>query len=234
MHHVIDTTVQIDILLHACLRGHIFVLWAAATVMASLNGEQNLLNERLNDRHDDSDEHGTDQRIANDLEPCSIEVPETPADQTESQRTRRHVCIDEEEEDSCIDELHPKDNFGRAEQSLCLLIITQSVDQGKCSLSQEDIENDNRELEALDPEYLLPLQLIVNFANLDAFGVPMIGIECSLVVHLELLLAVALVGSVRMVSFLRVQPVEILQRKSSQFVPVHFLDEDAVDGGEHI
>ena len=157
MHHMTDAAVQLDVLLNACLRGHVFVLRAAATIMASLNGKQNLFNQRLNDRHDDSDEHGADDRIANDLEPGSIEVPETPADQTKRQWTRRHVCIDEEEQDGCVEELHPKDNFRRAEQSLRLLIISQSVDQGKCSLSQEDIEDDDGELEALDPEYLLPL-----------------------------------------------------------------------------
>ena len=176
MHHVIDAAVQLDVLLHARLRSHVFVLRAAAAIMASLNGKQNLFNERLDYRHDDSDEHGSDDRIANDLEPGSVEVPETPTDQTESQWARRHVSIDEEKKDGCVEELHPKDNFSRAEQSLCFLIISQSVDQGKCGLSQEDIEDDNRELEALDPKYLLPLQLVVNFADLDALIVPMIGI----------------------------------------------------------
>ena len=63
---------------------------------------------------------------------------------------------------------------------------------------------------------------------------PVIRIDRLIVVLLDLLLTEALVGTVRLLCILIIDPVEIFQRKPSQLTAVHLPDKVAIDGREHV
>ena len=157
MDGVVHSCVQLNVLLDASLFGDVRRLWAASSIKASFTAALECIVNDLNEGHDARDDHGSDNGVTDQLEPRSVEVAQTTANQAKRNGALGHVRVDKEEQDRCVDELHPENDFGSAEKAASLTAKVELVDGAKHPFTQDYVENDDDDFETLNDELLAPL-----------------------------------------------------------------------------
>ena len=94
-------------------------------------------------RHKSSDNHGSDNRVANQIEPGAVEVLQTASHQAKGILALIRAGMHEQQQDCSIDELQIKDDLCCLYQPDCFLWVVKYFDKSQAHLTQNDVESDD-------------------------------------------------------------------------------------------